>query len=216
MGVLNVTPDSFSDGGRYFAPALAEKQALRLQDEGAHFLDIGGESSRPGSRPVSAREEIRRVVPVLKRLRKKIKIPVSVDTTKSEVAHAALDEGAAIINDITALADKRMAPLIARYGASVVLMHMQGSPRDMQKKPRYRAVLKEVKAHLKRSMQKALDAGIERTKIAVDPGFFQRRGLLFRPRAGGKTGVKIAGRRCAFSGYRRGILASRFPARAGA
>ena len=171
MGVLNVTPDSFSDGGRYFAPALAEKQALRLQDEGAHFLDIGGESSRPGSRPVPAREEIRRVVPVLKRLRKKIKIPVSVDTAKSEVAHAALDEGAVIINDISALADKRMAQLIARYGASVVLMHMQGSPQDMQKKPRYRAVLKEVKAHLRRSVQKALDAGIERTKIAVDPGF---------------------------------------------
>ena len=172
MGVLNVTPDSFSDGGRYFDPALAEKQALRLQDEGAHFLDIGGESSRPGARPISARQEIRRLVPVLKRLSKKIKIPVSVDTCKYDVASAALDQGASVVNDITALGgDRRMAGLVARRRASVILMHMKGEPRTMQKNPSYVSVSKEVKASLKRSVEKALEAGIPKARIAVDPGF---------------------------------------------
>ena len=172
MGVLNVTPDSFSDGGRYFDPAMAEKHALRLQDEGAHFLDIGGESTRPGSKPVLFREEIRRVMPVLKRLSKKIKIPISIDTYKYEMAHAALDQGVTIVNDITALSgDPRMAKLIARSGASVILMHMQKDPRTMQKDPRYGSVLREVKAYLKRAAQKALEAGIPETKIALDPGF---------------------------------------------
>ena len=171
MAVLNVTPDSFSDGGRYLDPAIAEKKALQMQDEGAHILDIGGESSRPGSAPVSTREEIRRIAPVLKRLSKKIKIPVSVDTYKYDVAKAALDEGAVIVNDITALGDRRMAKLIARYGASVVLMHMRGTPASMQKDPRYRSVMKEVKTYLKRSVDRALDGGIRKTRIAIDPGF---------------------------------------------
>ena len=172
MGILNVTPDSFSDGGHYFQLAQAEKHALKLQDEGAHFLDIGGESTRPGATPVSAKEEIRRVVPVLKQISKKIKIPLSVDTTKYDVARAALDEGAEIVNDITALSgDKRMAKLIARGKASVVLMHMQKDPRTMQKEPKYRSVLKEVKSFLARAVDRALAAGIPKTKIMIDPGF---------------------------------------------
>ena len=172
MGVLNVTPDSFSDGGRYLDPALAEKRALKMQDEGAHILDIGGESSRPGSKPVPAREEIRRILPVLKRLSKKLKIPVSVDTCKYDVAMAALDQGAVIVNDITALSgDRRMAKLIVRYKASVVLMHMRGEPGTMQKDPEYRSVLKEVKAYLKKASEMALEAGVDGARIAVDPGF---------------------------------------------
>ena len=172
MGVLNVTPDSFSDGGRYFDLLSAEKQALRLQDEGAHILDVGGESSRPGAKRVSVKEEMRRVLPVLKRLSRKIKIPVSIDTTKAEVARAALDCGVTIINDITALSgDRRMAGLIARHKASVVLMHMQKNPRTMQDNPTYRSVIQEVKKFLKRAAEKALEAGISRSKIMIDPGF---------------------------------------------
>ena len=171
MGILNVTPDSFSDGGRYLGPAAAEKKALEMQAGGADFLDIGGESSRPGARGVSAREEIRRVLPVLERLSKKIKIPVSIDTVKYDVALAALDHGAALVNDISALSDPRMGKLIARYGASVVLMHMRGRPATMQKKPSYRSVVKDVRHFLKKSVQKALEAGIPRACVMVDPGF---------------------------------------------
>lgn len=172
MGILNVTPDSFSDGGRYLDPARAEQQALKLQDEGAHFIDIGGESTRPGSKPVGAREEIRRILPVLKRLSKKIKIPLSVDTYKYDVAAAALDEGAVIVNDITALSgDRRMAKLVARHGASVVLMHMQNLPATMQNNPQYGEVTKEIVAYLKKAVKVALDAGILKNRIAVDPGF---------------------------------------------
>ena len=172
MGVLNVTPDSFSDGGCFLDPALAEKQALVLQDEGAHFIDVGGESTRPGSRPVTTREELRRVLPVLKRLSKKIKIPVSIDTSKYDVALAALDHGASLVNDITALSgDRRMGKLIARYRASVVLMHMQGTPETMQKRPRYRDVVKDVKQFLKKAIHQALEAGIPRARVIVDPGF---------------------------------------------
>ena len=172
MGILNVTPDSFSDGGRFMDPALAERRALKMEEEGAHLIDIGGESSRPGSRPVSACEEIRRIRPVLKRLSKKLKTPLSVDTYKYDVASAALDEGAVLVNDISALgADKRLAKLIARQNAGVALMHMRGSPRTMQKDPSYKNVLKEVADHLRRSIEKALEAGIEASRILVDPGF---------------------------------------------
>ncbi len=172
MGVLNVTPDSFSDGGLFRDPDLAVRQALKMEREGAHLIDVGGESSRPGSRPVSAKEEIRRIKPVLKRLSKKIKIPISVDTYKYEVAHAALDEGARVVNDIYALrGDKRLAKLIARYKAGVVLMHMQGDPATMQSAPRYRDLIKEITHVLKRAINSALEAGIDRSSIAIDPGF---------------------------------------------
>jgi len=171
MGVLNITPDSFSDGGRFIDPARAEIEALRMQDEGAHFLDLGAESSRPGAPAVPWREELKRLTPVLKRLLPKLKIPVSVDTCKPEVAEAALEEGAALVNDITGLRSKRMAKLIARNKASVVLMHMQGTPRTMQKNPQYRDVVKEVKASLKHSAGIAREAGIPRDRIMLDPGF---------------------------------------------
>ena len=172
MGVLNVTPDSFSDGGKFLDPALAELEALRLQDEGAHLLDIGGESSRPGASAVPWREELARVRPVLKRIVPKLKIPVSVDTCKPEVAEAALDEGASVVNDITGLrANRRLAKLIASRGASVVIMHMRGTPRTMQNAPRYRDVVRDVKAALERSIGVAREAGIAKSRILIDPGF---------------------------------------------
>lgn len=172
MGVLNVTPDSFSDGGRFADPTLAERRALRMEAEGAHLIDIGGESSRPGAKSVTAREEVRRIRPVFRRLTKKIKTPLSVDTYKYDVASAALDEGAVLVNDITSLSgDKRLAKLIARQKAGVALMHMRGNPRTMQKNTSYKNVLKEVRDALRRSVEKALEAGIDASRILVDPGF---------------------------------------------
>ncbi len=172
MGVLNVTPDSFSDGGFFLEVSRAVSHALKMEREGADLIDVGGESSRPGARPISAKEEIRRVRPVLRRLAKKIKIPLSIDTYKTEVAHAALDEGAVLVNDIHALKNNRaLAKLIARYKAAVVLMHMQGLPRTMQQQPSYGNLLKEIADYLSVAMDRALDAGIQKTRIAVDPGF---------------------------------------------
>ena len=172
MGILNVTPDSFSDGGKYLDPGLALLQALKMQEEGAHLLDIGGESSRPGSKPISAKEEIRRLRPVFKRLAGRIQIPISVDTYKYDVASMALDEGAALINDIYALrGNKRLARLIARHKAGVVLMHMRGNPRTMQKNPAYKNFMKEVAMYLKQAVGTALSAGISRRSIILDPGF---------------------------------------------
>ncbi len=172
MGVLNVTPDSFSDGGSFLDPGRAQAAALRMRDEGALFLDIGGESSRPGARSISWREETRRILPVLRRLVGKIGIPISVDTHKAEVASAALDEGASIINDIHGLrSGKKLARLLARKKASVILMHMRGTPRSMQKNPSYRNVVREVMAGLEKSVRLAREAGIERSRIMIDPGF---------------------------------------------
>ncbi len=172
MGVLNVTPDSFSDGGLFYSPEQATRHAIEMEEQGADFLDIGGESTRPGARPVSAKEEIRRVRPVIKRLAKRVKIPISIDTYKYDTACAALDEGACIVNDIRALNhDKRMGKLIARYKAGVVLMHMQGTPESMQQEPRYRAVLSDIAHFLERAAERALEAGIHRSRIVLDPGF---------------------------------------------
>jgi dihydropteroate synthase len=172
MGILNITPDSFSDGGRYQDKGKALEHALRMEREGAHFLDVGGESSRPGARPISAKEEIRRITPVLRLLMRKVKIPVSIDTWKAEVAHAALDEGASLVNDIRGLrGNRRMGKLIARYKAGVVLMHMKGTPRSMQKKPFYGNPTREILHFLKLSVRTALDSGIHPEAIAVDPGF---------------------------------------------
>lgn len=172
MGVLNVTPDSFSDGSLFDKPSEALKCALRLEREGAHILDVGGESTRPGARPVSAREEIRRVKPVLRRLVKKIRIPVSIDTTKTDVAWAALDEGASLVNDVTALGEgRRMGKLIARYRAGVILMHMRGKPQTMQRLTSYKNLIQDIFNFLKKSISRSLDAGIPPTHIALDPGF---------------------------------------------
>lgn len=171
MGVLNVTPDSFSDGGQYLDKDKAVERGLRLIEEGSDIIDIGGESTRPGSEPIPAEEEIRRVLPVIQALREKTEALISVDTTKSEVARAALDEGADIINDISSLRfDPGMAPLAAERGVPVILMHMKGMPKTMQVNPYYEDVLHEVRSFLQERIHEAQAAGIKRERIIVDPG----------------------------------------------
>ncbi len=172
MGVLNVTPDSFSDGGAYLDPGRAEARALQMEAEGAHLIDIGGESTRPGARPVAAHEEIARVRPVLKRLAKKIKVPLSIDTMRSETAHAALSEGAKLVNDVSGLQfDPALARTAARHQAGLVLMHMKGSPQTMQKEPSYKDPVREIAAFLKKAVRRAMDAGVPRSALMIDPGF---------------------------------------------
>lgn len=169
MGILNVTPDSFSDGGRFMDLDKAVEHARALERDGADIIDVGGESSRPGSQPVTADEEIRRVVPVIKRVSREVSIPVSVDTTKSIVAREALRAGAVIVNDISGLRyDAAMPKVIADHSASAVLMHMKGEPRTMQQDPHYDDVVGEVGAFLQRQAEVAEHAGI--TQIIIDPG----------------------------------------------
>jgi len=171
MGIVNVTPDSFSDGGRYFEPAQAISHGLKLVEEGADIIDVGGESTRPGARPVSGREEMERVIPVIRGLRRELSAPISVDTYKADVARAALDEGADMVNDISALRfDPAMAPLVAAEKVPVVLMHMQGAPRTMQRRPHYRDVVEEVKEFLRDQIRFAVQAGVDLERIIVDPG----------------------------------------------
>jgi dihydropteroate synthase len=171
MGIVNVTPDSFSDGGRYLDHRAAVEHGLRLVEEGADLLDIGGESTRPGAKGVDEAQELHRVIPVLEGLRARTRIPLSIDTTKSAVAEGALDVGADIVNDTSAgLADPRMLPLVADRGCELVLMHRQGTPRDMQTAPRYGDVVGEVLAHLRERGAAGLKSGIEASKIMLDPG----------------------------------------------
>jgi len=171
MGVVNVTPDSFSDGGRFYEPASAVEHALRLAAEGADLLDIGGESTRPGAEPVSPSEELRRVLPVITALRRQTAVPLSIDTSKALVAQEALAAGAEAINDITALAaDPAMPALVAESGCGVVAVHMQGDPRTMQQNPSYQDVIGEVLAYLRRRRDALLAAGIAQERIALDPG----------------------------------------------
>lgn len=171
MGVLNVTPDSFYDGGRFFDPGRAVAQGLELAGQGADIIDIGGESSRPGSDPVPAEEEIRRVVPVITALRRQTSAFLSIDTTKSSVARAALDAGADLINDISALRfDEDILRLAAGREAAVVLMHMQGIPKTMQAAPSYEDTLAEVRGFLVKRLAAAVQAGLSRDRILVDPG----------------------------------------------
>jgi dihydropteroate synthase len=170
MGVVNVTPDSFSDGGRYLDPAAAVEHGRQLIEDGAEILDVGGESTRPGADPVSEEEELRRVEPVVSGLAA-VGAQVSVDTSKAAVAAAALDAGAAIVNDVTALrGDPEMAGLCAERGAGVVLMHMRGDPRTMQDEPRYEDVVDEVKGFLAERVEAAVAAGIAAERIWLDPG----------------------------------------------
>jgi dihydropteroate synthase len=168
MGIVNVTPDSFSDGGVNFRPEAAVTTARRMVDEGAAIVDVGGESTRPGAAPVSLDEELRRVVPVLEAI---TDLPVSIDTAKAEVASRALELGAELVNDVTALrADERMAETVARADAYVCLMHMQGEPRTMQLEPRYDDVVSDVAAFLDERLRVAVDAGIREDRICIDPG----------------------------------------------
>jgi dihydropteroate synthase len=171
MGVLNVTPDSFSDGGVYFSTDAAVTRALEIEREGADILDVGGESTRPGSQGISAAEEMQRILHVLEKLRGRIRIPISVDTSKSEVAEAAAYQGAEILNDVTTLqADPRLAAIAAKYKLPLILMHMRGEPRTMQTKPFARDVLRDVVAGLRRAAATARRAGVPKSQIVLDPG----------------------------------------------
>lgn len=171
MGIINITPDSFSGDGLYYSSrAEILDYAQRLVDDGADILDVGGESSRPGAMPISAKDEISRIAPFIKLLSKKIKVPISVDTYKPEVAQEALDNGAVIINDVTALRDPKMAKLAAKHKAGVVIMHMKGNPRTMQRNPKYAALIEDIIDYLDKAMKKGMDAGIQKEKFIIDPG----------------------------------------------
>ena len=172
MGVLNVTPDSFSDGGTHVTVAQAVDHARQMQAQGADIIDIGAESSRPGAEPINEREELRRLIPVVEAVRKVVPLPISVDTTKAAVARSAIQAGAVIVNDISALqGDPVMARLVAETGVAVVLMHMQGTPQTMQRSPRYGNVVEEVTAFLQQRAQVAIACGIRPSQIVLDPGF---------------------------------------------
>jgi len=171
MGVVNVTPDSFSDAGLYFDKDRAVEKGLELEKQGADILDIGGESSRPGSDPVSEEEELKRIIPVISELRKRTKVLISVDTTKAKVAEEALAAGADIVNDISAFRfDDRMPLLISDTGAPVILMHMKGVPKTMQSNPYYEDLYQEIRCFLEERIATATAYGIQREKIIIDPG----------------------------------------------
>jgi dihydropteroate synthase len=170
MGILNVTPDSFSDGGCFSEFADALKQAELLFAEGADIVDIGGESSRPGACEVSAKEELRRVLPVVEALHAKKLGLISIDTWKSKVADEALKRGASIVNDISALRDPDMSGIVRKRGAGLILMHMRGDPRSMQRSPRYRSLLGEITGYLRAALEKAMAAGINKASVLLDPG----------------------------------------------
>ena len=173
MGILNVTPDSFSDGGRFLNRRAALARARRMTEEGADLIDVGGESTRPGSSGVRLKEELRRVLPVIERIAARLRAPlaISIDTSKAEVARRALEAGASMVNDVTALrGDAAMAEVIARRRASVILMHMRGTPRTMQRAPRYRDVVDDVAQGLQAAAARAQAAGIARERIFLDPG----------------------------------------------
>ena len=181
MGVLNVTPDSFSDGGEFFSVEKAVEHGLRMAREGAQIIDVGGESTRPGAEPVSIDEELRRVIPVIEKLRARVGPPsqrygaagifVSIDTSKSEVAAAALEAGASIVNDVTGgRGDRDMMSLVAKRNAGFIIMHMQGDPRTMQNEPRYVDVVSEVAVFFRQQYERALDCGLDPMAMAFDPG----------------------------------------------
>lgn len=170
MGVLNVTPDSFSDGGQFFDAKKAIEHGLRMAGDGAAIIDVGGESTRPGSASVSAKEQKERVVSVIEALAEKVDVPISIDTYNYKVAKAALEAGAAMINDITALSDEQMGRLAAERGVPVVLMHMQGRPQTMQDNPTYEDVAGEVRQFLLERAKQAQEFGIAKERIFIDPG----------------------------------------------
>lgn len=170
MGILNVTPDSFSDGGKYLKKDSALKRSKQIISEGADFIDVGGQSTRPGAEEISVEEELRRVIPVIKSISSDSKIPISVDTFHSEVAEEALKNGAHIVNDISAFNfDSRMSQIVAKYKASCILMHIKGTPKDMQKNVQYKNVVTEILSYLEKALWKANADGID--QIIVDPGF---------------------------------------------
>lgn len=171
MGILNVTPDSFFDGGKYSNTEKAIAQGLKLIEQGADILDIGGESTRPGALPVKVEEELKRVIPVIEEILKRAKIPISIDTYKAKVAEEAINAGASIINDISGLKfDPEMPYVAAKYKTPVVIMHIKGTPQDMQKNPYYNALIPEIIEYLRASIITAKEVGIQEDKIILDPG----------------------------------------------
>lgn len=171
MGILNITPDSFSDGGLYYNKKRAVKRGLQLIEQGADILDIGGESSRPGSDPITAEEEKNRILPVISEIRKHTDAFISVDTTKSDVLKSALNEGADILNDISGMRfDPKILELASEKNIPVVIMHMKGTPKNMQKGPKYENVIEEIKSFLKKRVKTAIKTGIKKNKIIIDPG----------------------------------------------
>jgi dihydropteroate synthase len=170
MGILNVTPDSFSDGGRFFGERAAIDRGVEMVEEGADIVDVGGESTRPGSDPVPLEEELRRTVPIVERLAASVPVPISIDTRKPEVAAAALDAGATIVNDISGARDPGMFEVVKRAGAGMVLMHMKGEPKSMQEAPHYDDVVAEVKEYLRERIEAAEFAGVDPERLAIDPG----------------------------------------------
>jgi dihydropteroate synthase len=171
MGVLNVTPDSFSDGGKFFDRDSAVAHAVQLASEGADIIDVGGESTRPGSEPISPNEELGRVIPVIEQLARKIDKLISIDTSKAAVAEAALKAGASIVNDVTGgRGDAEMMSLVARHNCGFIIMHMQGEPRTMQKAPRYDDVVVEVRDFFRQQFARALECGVDAMTLAFDPG----------------------------------------------
>ena len=171
IGVLNVTPDSFSDGGEFLTADKATERGLQMATEGAHVIDIGGESTHPGSEPVTVEEELRRVIPVIKNLRPKVDVPISIDTSKAQVARAAIEAGASIVNDVTGgRGDDKMLPLVAETKSAFILMHMQGTPRTMQIQPRYTDVVAEISEFFRQQYALAIGLNIDPMAIAFDPG----------------------------------------------
>ena len=171
MGILNITPDSFADGGLYLDPSAAEAAALEMESQGADIIDVGGESTRPGSEIISADDEIARVQPVIRRLSRTLTIPISIDTSKPAVAEAAISEGAVLVNDVTGLRyDASLADIAARSGAGLILMHARGRSRDMYKGAHYASVAVEVSSELRASLERALAAGVGRESVVLDPG----------------------------------------------
>jgi len=171
MGVLNVTPDSFSDGGKFFAAEKAVEHGLKMTVDGAHIIDVGGESTRPGAEAIAAEEELRRVIPVIEKLRAKIDIFISIDTSKAAVARAAIEAGASIVNDVTGgRGDTEMMPLVAKSQAAFIIMHMQGNPKTMQLEPRYDDVVSEVADFFRQQYARALECNVDPMAIAFDPG----------------------------------------------
>ncbi len=171
MGIVNITPDSFSDGGQFFDGDKAVEHVLQLAEEGADIIDIGGESTRPGAEKVSVEDELARVIPVIEAVADKIKIPISIDTYKSEVAARALEAGASIINDISALRfDEKLGDVAATKGAYIILMHMRGTPSDMQQNTRYDNLIGEISTYLAAAARKSIGLGVTSEKIIIDPG----------------------------------------------
>jgi dihydropteroate synthase len=171
MGILNVTQDSFSDGGLYFDKSAAIKRAVQMVEDGADIIDIGGESTRPGSKPITIEEELRRTIPVIEVLSKEVNVPISIDTYKSEVAKKALDSGASMVNDISGLRfDPEMPKVVSAYKVPVVIMHIKGLPKSMQQNPVYEALIPEIIAYLREGIKRAMESGISEDKIIIDPG----------------------------------------------